>query len=248
MWPLSPVPLRRSSRSAPWTDAEAARVLAAADASGLSLHRFAAVRADPAAGFAGGRGVEFGTSGQGPDRPRFRRDIESRLIRYAHHGVPWHKTATGLKFLRSLPMRTEQVEALLADIIKRVTLQAERFYARRADADGTLKPGDPALAALLQGSLFGPQELQRAEPATGKAGLPSFQTKSRNCVDSRGFNLHANTAVHELARDRLEHLVPPHSLRDIESRLARCAHRGVPSSAGQPSRPNGSWRLGRTMC
>lgn len=41
MWPLSPVPLRRSSRSAPWTDAEAARVLAAADASGLSLHRFA---------------------------------------------------------------------------------------------------------------------------------------------------------------------------------------------------------------
>ena len=44
----------------------------------------------------------------------------------------WHKTATGLVFLRSLPMRTEQVEALLADIIKRVTLQAERFYARRA--------------------------------------------------------------------------------------------------------------------
>ena len=119
----------------------------------------------------------------------------------------WHKTATGLKFLRSLPMRTDQVEALLADTIKRVTLQAKRFYARRADADGTLKPGDPALATLLQGSLFGPQELQRAEPAAGKSGLAPFTTKSRNCVDSQGFNLHANTAVHELARDRLEHLV-----------------------------------------
>ena len=57
----------------------------------------------------------------------------------------WHKTATGLKFLRADPMRTEQVAALLADIIKRVTLQAERFFARRADADGALKPGDPAL-------------------------------------------------------------------------------------------------------
>ena len=70
-----------------------------------------------------------------------------------------------------------------------------------------MKPGDPALAALLQGSLFGPQELQQTEPAKGKAGVPTFTTKSRNCVDSMGFNLHANTAVHELARERLEHLV-----------------------------------------
>ena len=38
----------------------------------------------------------------------------------------WHKTATGLKFLRSLPMRTEQVEALLADTIKRVTTARRR--------------------------------------------------------------------------------------------------------------------------
>jgi transposase-like protein len=41
MSPFAPAPLRRSSRSAPWTDAEAARVLAAAHASGLSLYRFA---------------------------------------------------------------------------------------------------------------------------------------------------------------------------------------------------------------
>jgi transposase-like protein len=41
MSPFSPVPVRRSSRNAPWTDAEAARVLAAAQASGLSLYRFA---------------------------------------------------------------------------------------------------------------------------------------------------------------------------------------------------------------
>ncbi|MSP93210.1 MAG: hypothetical protein EXR79_15660, partial [Myxococcales bacterium] len=57
--------------------------------------------------------------------------------------------------------------------------------------DGTLKPGNPALAALLQGALFGPHELQRVEP-TGKAGAPPLTTKSRNCVDSQGFNLHAN--------------------------------------------------------
>ena len=112
-----------------------------------------------------------------------------------------------MKFLRAEPMRTEQVERLLADVIKRVTLQAERFFAKRADEDGTLKPADPALAVLLQGSLFGPQELQRTEPAAGKAGLPSFTMKSRNCVDSQGFNLHANTTVHEVARDRLEHLI-----------------------------------------
>ena len=99
----------------------------------------------------------------------------------------WHKSATGLKFLRSLSMRTEQGEALLAETIKRVTLQAERLFARRADADGTLKPGEPALAALPQGSLFGPRELQRSEPVLGKSGLPTFQTKSRNSVDSPGF-------------------------------------------------------------
>ena len=49
--------------------------------------------------------------------------------------------------------------------------------------------------------------MQRMEPVTAKSGLPTFQPKSRNCVDSRGFNLHANTVVHEVARERLERLV-----------------------------------------
>ena len=143
----------------------------------------------------------------------------------------WHNTATGLKFLRSLPMRTDQVETLLADIIKRVTLQAQRFYARRADADGTLKPGDPALAALLQGSLFGPQELQRTEPATGSSGVSTFQTKSRNCVDSLGFNLHAQCLV----------FWQPCMNWPVTAWSMSCG-----TFAGPPSRRSGSWRREHT--
>ncbi|MSQ85115.1 MAG: hypothetical protein EXR77_19950 [Myxococcales bacterium] len=49
--------------------------------------------------------------------------------------------------------------------------------------------------------------MERVAPttATGKAGQP--KPKSRNCVDLDGFNLHADVRIHEVARERLEHLV-----------------------------------------
>ena len=96
---------------------------------------------------------------------------------------------------------------LLADIAKRVTRQADRFFAKRADADGKVGPADPVMANLLQYSLFGPQELERVEPppVAGKSSKPKM--KSRNCVDLDGFNLHADVRIHEVARERLEHLV-----------------------------------------
>ena len=119
----------------------------------------------------------------------------------------WHRTDAGLKFLPAPRLYTDLVADLLADIAKRVTRQADRFFAKRADADGKAMPADPVMANLLQYSLFGPQELARVEPplATGKAGQP--KPKSRNCVDLDGLNLHADVRIHEVARERLEHLV-----------------------------------------
>ncbi|MSQ82686.1 MAG: hypothetical protein EXR77_07180 [Myxococcales bacterium] len=83
------------------------------------------------------------------------------------------------------------VADLLADIVKRVTRQADRFFAKRANADAPAAPvdaraapvdaraapadaraapadaraapADPVIANLLHYSLFGPQELERVD-------------------------------------------------------------------------------------
>ena len=96
---------------------------------------------------------------------------------------------------------------LLADIVKRVTRQPDRFFTKRADVDGKVGPADPVMANLLHYSLFSPQELERVEPppGAGKSSRPKF--KARNCVDLDGFNLHADVRVHEVAGERLQHLV-----------------------------------------
>ncbi|MSQ85072.1 MAG: hypothetical protein EXR77_19725 [Myxococcales bacterium] len=119
----------------------------------------------------------------------------------------WHRTAESLIFLPAPRLYTELVADLLADIAKRVTRQADRFFAKRADADGKVGPADPVMANLAQYSLFGPQELERAAPpaVTGSSSRPKM--KSRNCVDLDGFNLQAEVRIHEVARERLEHLV-----------------------------------------
>ncbi|MSQ84467.1 MAG: hypothetical protein EXR77_16565 [Myxococcales bacterium] len=138
---------------------------------------------------------------------------------------------------------------MLADIVKRVTRQADRFFAKRADADGKAVPADPVMANLLQYALFGPQELERVAPTTanGKTGQPKL--KSRNCVDFDGFNLHANVRIHEVARERLEHLVRyvcrpviaakrlepvgEHKIRiTFKKRVERRHHRGNAVTAG----------------
>ena len=121
----------------------------------------------------------------------------------------WHETQAGLRFWPAPQLYTFQTEILLADIVKRVTRKAERCFAKRADEEGNLRPGDPALAALLQHSLFGPQELERITVPVPKPGprLPGFRVKSKNCGDLDDFGLHAATRVAAVARERLEKLV-----------------------------------------
>ena len=121
----------------------------------------------------------------------------------------WHQTPNGLQFMAAEPLRDDQLQVLLADVIKRVTRQTERHFKKldeASDAD-PLQEADPAFAALLRQSLLGKHEAERVVPTVSAGPALKFTEKSRNCLEAAGFNLHANTTVHAVARERLEHLV-----------------------------------------
>ncbi|MBM4342827.1 MAG: hypothetical protein FJ100_05570 [Deltaproteobacteria bacterium] len=95
---------------------------------------------------------------------------------------------------------------------KRVTLQVDRHFAKRAKAvsngDDPLQAAEPSFAALLRQSLFGKDELEALQAPAGKGLAPTVPRRvGRLCLESQGLNIHAATRVHECARDRLDHLV-----------------------------------------
>ena len=116
----------------------------------------------------------------------------------------------------------------------------------------TLRRTDLALAELLSSAVRGhPLTGEQAGQLPGKEGklrTVEPQAHGRNCAQWSEYSLHANTRVGELARAELEKLCRPPSRRDMESRLARCAHRGVPSSAARRSRPAGSASYPMVWC
>ena len=102
--------------------------------------------------------------------------------------------------------------------------------------DDPFAQAEPALAELWKAALLG-RPIDDSVALKNKAqlrGLPRSQ--GRNCAQMDGFSLHANTFVGPAARDELYKLVNSHSRRDIESRLARFAHRGSPSLPSQHRR------------
>ena len=124
-------------------------------------------------------------------------------------------TPGGRTFLPAPPLYQEQVEALLADAIRRIGRQARRLAAKPADPvadddhDDTLTRRDPALAALLRNAMLGRQSVE-GDAATRRPeanGASSIKPHGRNCATSTdGFSLHANTRVGAQARAGLEKL------------------------------------------
>ena len=126
------------------------------------------------------------------------------------------KTPGGRKFLPAPPLYQDQVEALLADAMRRIGRQVRRLLPRTADDDGasngpsgdTLAQRDPALAALLRNAMLGHQSVERSPKVSSPpAGPPRIKPHGRNCATSGdGYSLHANTRVGANARAGLEKL------------------------------------------
>ncbi|MBM4346404.1 MAG: hypothetical protein FJ100_23760, partial [Deltaproteobacteria bacterium] len=82
-----------------------------------------------------------------------------------------------MHFHTAPPLREEQLEALLADVAQRVTLQVDRHFARRAKAvsndDDPLQAAEPSFAAVLRQSLFGKDEMEALKAPPGKGLAPA---------------------------------------------------------------------------
>jgi hypothetical protein len=124
----------------------------------------------------------------------------------------WHRTAGGLEFLAAPHLDADQLGELLTDAVQRIERQLAKHQSKRdpADARDELDDADPATAALVRNSLFGKDKLERSEDvaaAARKTAAADLRLESKNCASLRGFNLHANTRIHEVSRDRLEQLI-----------------------------------------
>jgi hypothetical protein len=142
-------------------------------------------------------------------------------------------SSAGLQVLPAPPLQQSVVEQVFADTLRRIDRQLHRLLGDPDEAPrDKLSQRDPAFAALLRNAMLGHQSVgkdagkpQRVE--FGK-GPPEIKSHGQNCCIGNGSSLHANTTVGPQARSALEKLCHPHSRRDIESRLARFAHRGAP--------------------
>lgn len=115
-----------------------------------------------------------------------------------------------MRFLPAPPLQQVEVEAVLADAITRVERQVRRAMPDECDESDTLRERDPALAALLRSAMFGPQatepDARRPRRVELRKGTGRIKPHGRNCAESSGFSLHANTRVGEWARAALEKL------------------------------------------
>ncbi len=63
------------------------------------------------------------------------------------------------------------------------------------------------MAALLRSSL-GSKEIREQDPPLKEGQAKTApRTESKNCMSFKGFSLHANTRVHECAREKLERVI-----------------------------------------
>ena len=123
----------------------------------------------------------------------------------------WVATAGGLEFLSAPPLKQEVVEAVFADVLRRIDRQLVRLL---GDPDEQprdhLSQRDPALAALFRNAMLGNQadgkdagKRQRVEFGNG---VTHIKPHGRNCCQADGYSLHANTTVGPQAREALEKL------------------------------------------
>jgi hypothetical protein len=128
----------------------------------------------------------------------------------------WDRGTGGLKFTAAPALDAELLGTLLTDAVQRIERRLAKHDAKRdpADARDELDGADPAIAALVRNSLFGKDQLERSEgaenstkPARKALAETGPRLESKNCMSFAGFNLHANTRIHEVSRDRLEQLI-----------------------------------------
>ncbi len=121
----------------------------------------------------------------------------------------WSEQDGAVTFHPAEVLNTLDVQAVILDAACRIARQLKRFGYADDDEPAPFDASDPAHAQLLRAAIQG-RQLTGAEAGSPLAAAWATRAAprpvSRNCAELGGYSLHANTRVHEVARDRLEQL------------------------------------------
>jgi len=123
----------------------------------------------------------------------------------------WVQTTEGLKFRQAPKLKPHVLEAVFADVRKRIDRQLRKLPEPIEEPEKLMEGSNPALTAILKSAMLGHQlqgkdkgKQQRVE--FGKAQLTEIHSKGYNCVNADGYSLHADRVVRPHDRQGLESL------------------------------------------
>ena len=122
----------------------------------------------------------------------------------------WVETEKGVQFLQAPPLKQPVLEAVFADILKRVDRQIAKLPDPLEDPAETQRTCDPALSMLLRNAMLGFQsdgkDMGKPQQVEFGKGPIKIRKDGRNCCMSNGYSLHANRTIAPLDREGLEKL------------------------------------------